>query len=64
VDFVIFVINIDLISDRCECAIRLKNELVLLLIFNLTLFRNPFLENQFFKIDILKTTKGNLKKEP
>ena len=62
-DFEIFLIYIAFILDRCYCAISLKNGQVLLLIFGLVVFRNPFLVNQFKKIVDQETTKGNLKIE-
>jgi hypothetical protein len=62
-DFVIIVINIDLISIRCYCAIRLKNERVLLPIFNLEYFLKCLSGNTFFKIGYQVNTKGNTKKE-
>jgi len=64
VDFVIIVINIDLISDKCYCDICLNNGRVLHPIFELPYFLNRLSGNTFLKIGYQVNAKANTKKEP
>ena len=62
-DLEILVNKLAFISDRCYCAIKLKNGQVLLPIFNLTYFQKRLPEKHILKFVYLVNAKGNTKKE-
>jgi hypothetical protein len=64
VELVIFVINIDLISNRCYCDINLNNGCVLYPFFKRAYFSKRLPEKQTLKFVYQVNTKGNTTKEP